>query len=246
MALSASRLVSSSLWHLWLRGTSFLSAICDMIITDVLSTVSFMICNQTPGPDKNAYYHEFFLRGKDSLANRIPRIKIKGTGARKPSSPESEPNFYQKPFLPISNARRSGNIISPYAASLTNIGLIPGTANHVNNGLSAQNMLRPAKISSIEASLQLSLLQPATSASFVPVLYSYGSLLLASQGQPSFLAVAPDFPSQERFQMQKISNAGIGSLHWIGAPVASRASEYLRTARAQEAHFFKKVEWDRL
>ena len=52
------------------------------------------------GPDKGAHYHELFLRGKRHLAHRIPRIKIKGKGARKPANPEQEPNFYEKTFLP--------------------------------------------------------------------------------------------------------------------------------------------------
>jgi hypothetical protein len=52
------------------------------------------------GRDKGGYYHERFLRNKCFLSHRIQRIKIKGTGARKPSSPETEPNFYNAPFLP--------------------------------------------------------------------------------------------------------------------------------------------------
>jgi hypothetical protein len=52
------------------------------------------------GRDKGGYYHELFLRSKRFLSLRIQRIKIKGTGARKPGSPETEPNFYNAPFLP--------------------------------------------------------------------------------------------------------------------------------------------------
>jgi hypothetical protein len=52
------------------------------------------------GRDKGGYYHELFLRNKRFLSHRIQRIKIKGTGARKPGSPESEPNFYIVPYLP--------------------------------------------------------------------------------------------------------------------------------------------------
>ncbi|KAI2501075.1 hypothetical protein MHU86_13366 [Fragilaria crotonensis] len=51
----------------------------------------------TSGPDRGGYYHEFFLRGKKFLAIRIQRLKIKGTGVRKPSSPDTEPQFY---FMP--------------------------------------------------------------------------------------------------------------------------------------------------
>ena len=46
-----------------------------------------------------------FLREKRFLCNRIQRIKNKGTGVRKPSSPETEPNFYSMPFLPQSSSR---------------------------------------------------------------------------------------------------------------------------------------------
>jgi hypothetical protein len=52
------------------------------------------------GRDKGAYYHELFLRSKRFLSHRIQRVKIKGKGARKPSSPETEPNFYSAPPLP--------------------------------------------------------------------------------------------------------------------------------------------------
>jgi hypothetical protein len=55
------------------------------------------------GRDKGGYYHELFLRSKRFLSHRIQRIKIKGTGARKPGSPETEPNFYNAPFLPSTN-----------------------------------------------------------------------------------------------------------------------------------------------
>jgi hypothetical protein len=55
------------------------------------------------GRDKGGYYHELFLRSKRFLSYRIQRMKIKGTGARKPGSPETEPNFYNAPFLPSTN-----------------------------------------------------------------------------------------------------------------------------------------------
>jgi hypothetical protein len=51
------------------------------------------------GRDKGAYYHEIFLRGRPHLAHRIPRVKVKGSGVRKPGAPESEPNLYLRPFL---------------------------------------------------------------------------------------------------------------------------------------------------
>jgi hypothetical protein len=56
------------------------------------------------GYDTGGYYHELFLRSKRFLSNRIQRTKIKGTGARKPSSPETEPIFYNIPYLPATRA----------------------------------------------------------------------------------------------------------------------------------------------
>ena len=52
------------------------------------------------GRDKGGYYHELFLRGKPQLAHKIPRTKLKNEGARKSTSPETEPNFYALSFLP--------------------------------------------------------------------------------------------------------------------------------------------------
>ena len=41
-----------------------------------------------------------FLRGKSFLVCKIKRIKIKGEGGRKPSSPQCEPNFYSIATMP--------------------------------------------------------------------------------------------------------------------------------------------------
>jgi hypothetical protein len=49
----------------------------------------------TKGADRGGYYHELFLRGKVSLAHKIQRLKVKGTGVRARSSPGSEPDFYR-------------------------------------------------------------------------------------------------------------------------------------------------------
>jgi hypothetical protein len=54
-------------------------------------------------------------------------MKIKGTGARKPGSPETEPNFYIAPFLPstsISNKNAQVSMIGGTMASGSN--MFPG------------------------------------------------------------------------------------------------------------------------
>ena len=53
----------------------------------------------TKGCDKGGYYHELFLRGRTWLCNRMSRTRVKGTGVRTASSPETEPNFYAMPYV---------------------------------------------------------------------------------------------------------------------------------------------------
>ncbi|KAL7515413.1 hypothetical protein ACHAXN_013102 [Cyclotella atomus] len=58
----------------------------------------------TSGLDKGGYYHELFLRGKVSLAYDINRMRVKGTGVRMPTNPDSEPNLYGLPPIPLDGA----------------------------------------------------------------------------------------------------------------------------------------------
>jgi hypothetical protein len=51
------------------------------------------------GPDKGAYYHELFLRGRPNLSTHIYRMRVKGTRIKCASCPESEPNFYRMTAL---------------------------------------------------------------------------------------------------------------------------------------------------
>lgn len=48
------------------------------------------------GIDKNCYHHRFFIQGIEDVSAHLERITFKGNGARQPSSPESEPNFYDQ------------------------------------------------------------------------------------------------------------------------------------------------------
>jgi hypothetical protein len=47
-------------------------------------------CRLTSGTDRGAYYHELFLRGRPFLCKRMIRTRIKGTGSKSPSSPNTE------------------------------------------------------------------------------------------------------------------------------------------------------------
>ena len=61
------------------------------------------------GPDKGAYYHELFLRGKQFLSRRMVRQKINGNGIRAAGNPTQEPDFYKmstvEAVVPLSQPR---------------------------------------------------------------------------------------------------------------------------------------------
>jgi hypothetical protein len=51
------------------------------------------------GADAGSYYHEMFLRERAFLCHQMNRTKVKGTGPRQAGSPETEPDFYNMPFV---------------------------------------------------------------------------------------------------------------------------------------------------
>ena len=61
----------------------------------------------TRGMDKGGYYHELFLEGRSWLAQKIQRVKVKGTGVRAKSNPEQEPDFWNMPWV---NKQRPGQV----------------------------------------------------------------------------------------------------------------------------------------
>jgi hypothetical protein len=87
------------------------------------------------GLDKGGYYHPLFLRGKRFLAQRIIRVKIKGTGSRKPA-PADEPNFYEMSSLP--------DIATSTSASATKLSAFPSFMAHVNSDATAAQLAQPA------------------------------------------------------------------------------------------------------
>lgn len=53
----------------------------------------------TRGSDQGSYYHDLFLRGKPSLATRLFRQKVKGSGHKTLKLVDREPDFYSMPPL---------------------------------------------------------------------------------------------------------------------------------------------------
>jgi len=67
------------------------------------------------GKDKGGYYHELFLRGKPTLSLKMVRTKVKGTGVRGGSNPDTEPNFYRMPPVrpdPINKSHQQTPLMS--------------------------------------------------------------------------------------------------------------------------------------
>jgi HSF-type DNA-binding len=60
------------------------------------------------GPDRGAYYHQCFLRGRSFLCSNIQRTRIKGTWVRTSSSPEAEPDFYRMDPVDVPPPQPSG------------------------------------------------------------------------------------------------------------------------------------------
>jgi hypothetical protein len=94
--------MSGHLCYIWKRVLCPLNTrdACCALLTCLFMFLFVLCCLLLgSGPDKDAYFHQCFLRGKGFLWQRIGRVKIKNTGARKPSSPNTEPNFYDMPYL---------------------------------------------------------------------------------------------------------------------------------------------------
>lgn len=82
----------------------------------------------TQGKDQGAYYHELFLRGRPDLVHDIVRTRVKGTGCKAPSSPETEPDFYAMkhcpfhPTIPLSTpTSTSQQMVSSNATAVSDI-----------------------------------------------------------------------------------------------------------------------------
>lgn len=71
-------------------------------------SLTLPVLSGVSGSDRDACYHPSFVKGNRSLCKYIRRDQHKGTGPRKPSRPDDQPNFYAPsdqvrcvPTLPI-------------------------------------------------------------------------------------------------------------------------------------------------
>lgn len=142
----------------------------------------------TNATDKGGYYHELFLRCKPQLCYSIKRTKIKGTGTRKPSCPETEPNFYLMTFLPESksvdnkaNTSSATSQISTDNNANHQTPIASGVDQFLQQGYPAANVLASILRSSIQTSLalQLPLLNLAPNVKANPIALANGSAVFA-------------------------------------------------------------------
>ena len=62
------------------------------------------------GPDKGAYYHEAFLRGRPDITSCfMVRKRVKGTGHKACSNPDAEPDLYAMPYVARGGGKVSGS-----------------------------------------------------------------------------------------------------------------------------------------
>lgn len=107
----------------------------------------------THGPDKGAYYHNCFVRGKRHLCKGMIRQKIKGTKVRKSLSPEDEPNFYDieaqaQIANPCVNVRQESNTTFSQSSSSPQ-------SNGVNSPIAAKVMSSEESLVSLVPSTNL-------------------------------------------------------------------------------------------
>jgi len=81
-----------------------------------LALYGFVRITRKDHPDRGAYYHELFLRGRPDLISRLFRTRVKGTGCKAPASPETEPNFYRMPTCGASSSFHPSYAASPQAS----------------------------------------------------------------------------------------------------------------------------------
>ena len=104
----------------------------------------------TRGADKGGYYHELFLRGKEALAHKIHRMRIKGTGVRPRSDPENEPDFYSMPFVDADCEATSSASSTPHPEKTTSAAAALVTPN-VSPETTAANLKKvPSALFSME------------------------------------------------------------------------------------------------
>jgi len=93
------------------------------------------------GPDKGAYYHELFLRGRPFLCSKIQRTRVKGTWVRTSSSPESEPDFFSmEPVQDLEELVGSSSQSLNYTSSSETC---LGEASQDEDGVSSANFVTP-------------------------------------------------------------------------------------------------------
>lgn len=102
------------------------------------------------GKDKGAYYHEWFLKGRQLLTSKMTRTKVKGNSIRGSSNPYAEPNFYRmNPLGPLKRETLnkiydvSCNLINEHMAQILGEEIIKMFSSYSGNNATAYDSFLP-------------------------------------------------------------------------------------------------------
>jgi len=123
----------------------------------------------TRGPDTGGYFHELFLRGRSGLVVNMHRTRIKGA-PKKPDDPDSEPDLYSMPILPV-------------------------VGNTVSQQIPMGNMAAPAPMfPSYMYPTPGGVAGPYTVAQTPPLPYAYAASQFGNNGAPMYPPTYPNSP----------------------------------------------------
>ena len=178
----------------------------------------------TRGRDDGAYYSELFLRGKEHLCHDMTRKRVKGTKYKAASNPNSEPDFYQMPFIVVFEQQSHGAKLLQQPTTTTTT---TGKSHHYDTNNSTSFLLPGSRT--------------ATRAELFPNNYNVPkSLLSRSMKQPAaeiHRSSGPTNMNDMTFRMGEVPPASMimatipqGSQINLSMPMMSMSSRYAYTA----------------
>jgi hypothetical protein len=201
----------------------------------------------THGPDKGAYYHNCFVRGKRHLCKGMIRQKIKGTKVRKSLSPEDEPNFYDMGEQ-TQNVSSSGKTGLGDSKNLTQSASAQSiTENSPDTSLSSQessvSLVSDSSLERFETSNSISRGTPSTGLNTPPIPHDSIELLPSNTvSQSASRVVSPQHYGTNRWDVYEEVKGG-DLLFFEGQPF--RYLEHFEEVPANQHNIMKIINNDK-
>jgi len=201
----------------------------------------------THGPDKGAYYHNCFVRGKRHLCKGMIRQKIKGTKVRKSLSPEDEPNFYDMGEQ-TQNVSSSGKTRLDDSKNLTQSASAQSSTEHPpDTSLSSQeslvSLVSDSSLERFETSNNISRGTPATGLNTPPIPHDSIELLPSNTtSQSASRVVSPQHYGTNRWGVYEEVKGG-DLLFFEGQPF--RYLEHFEEVPANQQNTVKIINNDK-